>query len=528
VIDTTQLGQLNAQQLREAVLSMIGTMASQASEIERKGREIERKDREIAFKQAIIEKITHEMAVLKRLKFAAKSEAFNAEQKSLLEETIDADMEALQRELDVLDVPPKDEGEKQKPKRLPLPPNLPRREIHHEPHSTTCHCGCQLKRIGQDVAEKLDYQPGVFSVERHIRGKWVCDRCETLIQAPAPAHVIDKGLPTAGLLAQVLVAKYADHLPLHRQEAIFGRAGLALPRSTLAQWVGACGVQLQPLVLALRAELLRHDVLHADETPVAMLKPGAGKTHRAYLWSYCTTTYNPTRAVVFDFAESRGGHHCRAFLGLPGQDGWQGSLVCDDFSGYKAGFQMGVSEAGCLAHARRKFHELWANHQSTIGEQALKFFIQLYEVERQVHQLDAGERKRIRQERSRPVADALHLWLTQQRLKVPEGSATIKAIDYSLGRWQALTRYIDDGNLPVDNNWVENQIRPIAIGRSNWLFAGSLRAGQRAAAIMSLVHSARLNGHDPYAYLRDVLERLPTQPASKVDELLPHRWAPAT
>ena len=520
MIDATHLDQLNAQQLRQTVRSLIGTMASQASQIERK-------DREIAFKQAVIDKIPHEMAVLKRLKFAAKSEAFNAEQKSLLDETIDADMEALQRELDALQQPVKDEGDKQKPKRQALPEGLPRREIHHEPQSTTCKCGCQLKRIDQDVAEKLDYVPGVFTVEQHIRGKWVCTNCETLIQAPVPAHVIDKGIPTAGLLAQVLVAKYADHLPLYRQESIFARAGLALARSTLAQWVGQCGVQLQPLVDALRAELLKHSVLHADETPVAMLKPGNGKTHRAYLWSYCTTTYNETKAVVFDFADSRAGQHARDFLGLPGQDGWHGSLVCDDFSGYKACFEMGVTEAGCLAHARRKFHEVWANHQSTIGERALRFFIQLYDVEREVRELDVAHRKRVRQERSRPVADAMHLWLGEQRKKVPEGSATIKAIDYSLGRWQALTRYLGDGELPADNNWVENQIRPIAIGRNNWLFAGSLRAGKRAAAVMSLVHSARLNGHDPYAYLKDVLERLPTQPASRVDELLPHRWSPA-
>ncbi len=520
MIDATHLGQLNAQQLRETVLSLAGTMASQAAEIERK-------DREIAFRQALIDKLTHEMAVLKRLKFAAKSEAFSAEQKSLLEETIDTDLAALAAEIEQADPSPQDRGDKQQPKRQPLPESLPRREIHHEPQSTTCSCGCQLKRIGQDVAEKLDYQPGVFSVERHIRGKWVCANCETLVQAPVPAHVIDKGIPTAGLLAQVLVAKYVDHLPLYRQEAIFGRAGLAISRSSLAQWVGQCGVQLQPLVDALRCELLKHSVLHADETPVAMLKPGNGKTHRAYLWSYCTTTYNATRAVVFDFADSRGGQHARDFLGLPGEDGWHGKLVCDDFSGYKACFEMGVTEAGCLAHARRKFHELWVNHQSPIGERALKFFIQLYDIEREVHELDAAQRKRIRQDRSRPVADALHLWLAEQRKKVPEGSATAKAIDYSLGRWQALTRYIDDGDLPADNNWVENQIRPIALGRSNWLFAGSLRAGKRAAAVMSLVHSAKLNGHDPYAYLRDVLERLPTHPASRVEELLPHRWLPS-
>ena len=176
-------------------------------------------------------------------------------------------------------------------------------------------------------------------------------------------------------------------------------------------------------------------------------------------------------------------------------------------------------------HARRKFHELWANHGSPVGEQALKFFIQLYEIEREAKDLAADERKAIRQDKTQPIADALHQWLTQQRQKVPEGSATAKAVDYSLKRWKALVRFIDDGDLPIDNNWVENQIRPIALGRNNWLFAGSLRAGKRAAAVMSLVHSAQLNGHDPYAYLRDVLERLPAQPASRVAELLPHRWS---
>ncbi|MFY9510072.1 MAG: IS66 family transposase, partial [Rubrivivax sp.] len=306
---------------------------------------IERHEREAAFKQATIDKLTHEMAVLKRLKFAARSEAFNAEQKSLIEETIDADLAALAKEIEGLrsEATPED---KQSPRRQPLPANLPRREIHHEPEDTTCRCGCQLKRIGQDMAEKLDYTPGVFTVERHVRGKWVCTKCETLIQAPMAPHIIDKGIPTTGLLAQVLVAKFLDHLPLYRQEHIFERAGLAISRSTMAQWVGECGAQLQPLVDALSAELLRHRVLHADETPVAMLKPGHGKTHRAYLWSYCTTAYNPVKAVVFDFAESRAGQHARDFLGLPGEDGWQGTLVCDDFSGYKACFEMGVTEAG--------------------------------------------------------------------------------------------------------------------------------------------------------------------------------------
>jgi transposase len=213
--------------------------------------------------------------------------------------------------------------------------------------------------------------------------------------------------------------------------------------------------------------------------------------------------------VVFDFAEGRAGKHAAQFLGHPGKGGWRGMLVCDDYSGDKALFADGVTEAGCLAYARRKFHELWSNHKSAVGQQALELFGKLYDVEREVADMDAERRRSIRQEKAKPIGMALHEWLAVQRQKVPPGSATAKAIDYSLGRWQALTRYINDGSLPADNNWVGNQIRPIAVGRSNWLFAGSLRAGKRADAAMSLIHSARMNGHDPYGYLRDVLERLP-------------------
>jgi len=349
VIDLQTLDSLDTDQLRTAVRALA---------------------KEVHFKQATIDKLTHENAVLKRLKFAAQSEAYTGEQKSLLEETLDMDLAAVAAEIEALR-PITKPSEKKSPKRQTPPPHLPRREFRHEPESTTCGCGAPMKRIGEDVAEKLDYEPGVFTVERHVRGKWACACCEKIVQAPVAPHIIDKGLPTAGLLAQVLVAKYLDHLPLYRQEAIFERAGMAIARSTLAQWVGECGVQLQPLVDALAAQMLRHDVLHADETPVAMLKPGHGKTHRAYLWSYCTTKFNPLKAVVFDFAESRGG------------------------------------------------------------------------------QSDPQQRCEVRRRRSRPVADALHQWLVEHRRKVPEGSATARAIGYSLNRWAALTRYIDDGDLPI-------------------------------------------------------------------------------
>ncbi len=381
------------------------------------------------------------------------------------------------------------------------------------------------RRLRRSLRRRQNYSPAECRCQHpsHIRGKWVCRSCERLIQAPVPPHIIDKGIPTAGLLSQVLIAKYLDHAPLYRQESIFERAGLALPRSTLAQWVGACGVKLEPLIEAMKALLLTRTVLHADETPVPMLKPGLGRTHRAYLWSYSTSEYDEPQIVVYDFADSRGGVHAREFLGS-----WSGKLVCDDYSGYKALFERGVIEVGCMAHARRKLHDLYANHRSDIAEEGLRFFAALYEIEREARELklDAEGRRRLRQQRSKPIAEALRQWLVRQRGQVPDGSATAKAIAYSLGRWAALLRYLDDGDLPIDNNHIENRIRPVALGRSNWLFAGSLRAGQRAATIMSLIQSAKLNGHDPYRYLKDILERIPTQPASQLVELLPHRWQP--
>ena len=499
------LDQMTPEQLRALAAQLL-------SKVDTMGRE-SRRDK------TVIEQLSHEIAILKRHKFAKRSEQISPAQGSLLDDLLNTDLEAIEAELNALRPEPAATSSRQQPKRAPLPPQFPRTVIRHEPESTLCACGCQLERIGEDVSEKLDYTPGVFTVEQHVRGKWACRQCETLIQAPVPAQVIDKGIPTAGLLAHVMVAKFADHLPLYRQEKIFGRAGLIISRSTLAQWVGQTGVQLQPLVDALREAVLAQDVVHADETPVPMLAPGEKKTHRAYVWAYCTTPFSALKAVVYDFSLSRAGEHARNFLGT-----WNGKLVCDDFAGYKAGFEQGITEIGCMAHARRKFFDLHAANKSQLAEQALHSIGGLYEVERQAKDMSNEDRWRLRQKVAVPIAGKLHEWMLAQRERVPEGSATAKALDYSLKRWVALTRYLDDGAVPIDNNAVENQIRPWALGRSNWLFAGSLRSGKRAAAIMSLIQSARMNGHDPYAYLKDVLTRLPTQKASEVEQLLPHRW----
>jgi hypothetical protein len=276
-------------------------------------------------------------------------------------------------------------------------------------------------------------------------------------------------------------------------------------------------VALQPLADRL-AELLRErSVLHADETPVPQLDPGNGKTKKAYLWAYRSNDLeHGPQILVFDYQPGRHGVHARNFL-----EGWQGHLMVDDYAGYKALFTEGVTELGCLAHARRKFFDLYAANQSRVAAEALRRIGELYDVERQARRADAAGRLQLRQTEAKPKLASLQTWLMQTRITVADGGATAKAIDYSIKRWPALERYADSGVLPIDNNPVENSIRPIAIGKKNWLFAGSERAGKRAAAIQTLLGTAKLNGLDPHAWLKDTLEKLPAWPNSRIDELLP-------
>ena len=478
------------------------------------------------------QKYEHELALFKRHKFAQKNEHLTAKQIHLWDEAVEEDIAAVDLELERLNADKTDASAQKatvnKPKRRPLPDHLASIRIEHEPESTQCACGCTLRRIGEDISEKLNFRPAQFYKEQHVRGKWVCDQCDTLTQQAMPAYVIDKGIASPELLSHVLVSKYADHLPLYRQRQIFLRAGVDLSRSTLSDWIGRCGVELEPLAEALKQIILQQQVIHADETPVTIMQLGDDekKPKKGYVWAYATTQYNPIQAVIYDFQPSRSGQHAEDFL-----TGWQGHLVCDDYSGYKARFKTGqVIEVGCMAHARRKFHELHVTKKSFIAEQALQLIQQLYQIEAELRELpncSAEQRHQRRQQDSQPIMRQLYAWLEEHQDKVPKSSPAAKAINYSLKRWSALSRYLDDGNLPICNNWVENQMRPWALGRKNWLFAGSLRSGQRAANIMTLIQSAKLNGLVPYAYLSDVLKRLPTHKMKDIEALLPHNWKPA-
>jgi transposase len=525
--------ELKAQDLHGLSPSSLAEVAAQMLQhIGQQSKQIAERDRVIKFKDAKLERITFELARLKAWKFAAKTERMNAEQRQLFEETLAADEASLEAQLEALQAQagvPTDTvpvEARRRPKRQALPEHLVRVEHQHEPEDTTCpapDCGLPMVRVGEDVSERLDIVPAQFFVHRHIRGKWVCRCCQVLVQVPVEPQIIDSGMPAAGLVAHTLVSRFADHLPYYRQEQINARSGVHTPRSTLAAWSGRGGAALQPLFDAHKAFVLGAQVLHADETPVNMLDPGAGKTKKAYVWAYARSGFDAQAGVVYDFCVGRGAKYPMAFL-----QGWTGTLVRDEFKGYESVLKLeGRTAAGCLAHARRKFDELIKVNQSPVATQAVQRIAWLYRIEREARDLPEEQRLAMRQARSKPLWEELHVWLQLERTRVPEGSAIAGAIDYSLNAWVALTANLQNGNVQIDNNHIENQMRPWAMGRKAWLFAGSELAGQRAAIVMSLVQSAKLNGHDPWAYLKDVLTRLPTHMNSRIDELLPHRWQPS-
>ena len=532
-LKTEDLQRLSASELTSLAQQMLARIGEQDQHLDAQRKRIASQAQAIRWRDAKIESITFQLARLRAWKFGAKSEAMNAEQRSLFEETLAADQASLEWQLAELQsqgsaapgAAAAEQQQRRQPKREALPPHLPRVEQRIEPEDTRCPgegCGRPMQRIGEDVSERLDIIPAQFFVQRQIRGKWACRCCQLLVQAPAAAQVYDNALPTPGLQAHTVVARFADHLPYYRQEQINARAGVHTPRSTLAQWGGRTGAQLMPLYDAHKAFVLGCRVLHADETPVALLDPGRGKTRRAYMWVYARGAFNPEPGVIYDFKRGRGGQYPFDFL-----DQWSGTLTCDDYAGYDAALKVRDRiEAGCLAHARRKFDELLKANASPVAAQAIQRIAALYRVEADVRELDAAQRLQVRQRRSLPLWQALHLWLQRERARVPDGSTIAGAIDYSLRRWQPLGRFLHDGAVAIDNNHAENLMRPIALGRKNWLFVGSELAGERAAVIMSLLQSAKLHGHDPWAYLKDVLTRLPTQLNSRIEELLPHRWQP--
>ncbi len=414
-----------------------------------------------------------------------------------------------------------------KPARRPLPPHLPREDEVHEPSCTCPNCGGQMRKLGEDVTEVLEYVPASFKVIRHVRPKLSCRVCETIVQAPMPSLPIERGRPGPGLLAHVLVAKYADHLPLYRQSGIYAREGVDLERSTLADCVGRSAALLDPLVAALRKDILASDLLHGDDTPVPVLAPGRGSTKTGRLWAYVRDERphgGQRPAAVYFYSPDRKGEHPQTHL-----KSFKGVLHADGYAGFNAIFEKAnVIEAACWAHVRRKFFDVHAANGSPIAAEALDRIGAFYGIEANIRGKPPDERQRCREQQSLPLLAGLKAWLETALPKLSGKSDLAAAMRYALNRWDALTRYAHDGRIEIDNNAAERSIRGIALGRKNYLFAGSDKGGERAAAIYSLIETAKLNGLDPEAYLRDVLARIADHKINRIAELLPWNWSAAT
>jgi transposase len=417
--------------------------------------------------------------------------------------------------------------ERKKPARRPLPEHLPRERVV-EPAPSACSCcgGAALRKIGEDITETLEAIPRQWKVIQHVREKFSCRACEAISQPPAPSHPIARGRAGPHLLAQVLYGKYGLHLPLNRQSAAFSREGIELEVSTLSDWVGACAATLMPLVEAIRGHVFAGDRIHADDTPVPVL--AKGKTRTGRLWTYVRDDApfggpDPPAAVFFYSPDRSGVHpeqHLAGFVGLMQADAYAGFNRL-----YDASRRPGpIIEAACWAHARRKFFDLARLAKAPIAVEAVAKIDALFAIEREINGLALNQRQAVRNDRSRPLMVHLESWLRDQRTKLSPNSETTKAINYILNRWTALTRFLDDGRLCISNNAAERALRGIAVGRHNWTFAGSDEGGRRAAAIYTLVETAKLNNIDGQAWLADVLARLPDHPAKRIAELLPWNW----
>jgi transposase len=467
-----------------------------------------------------IERLVLLVAKLKQMLFGKKSE------KVLRQiDQLELQLEELQAANAIEEskaVPPAERPAPARPFRRPLPEHLPR-EVHtHMPGHDACpDCGGRLRELGEDVAEMLEYVRASFKVLRHVRPKLSCDACDRIVQAPAPSRPIDRGLAGPGLLAHVLVSKYADHCPLYRQSEIYAREGVDLDRSTLAGWVGATSELLTPLVAAVRNHVMAASKLHADDTPVPVLAPGNGRTKTGRLWTYVRDDRpsgdTTAPAVWFAYSPDRRGENPRQHLKL-----YQGALQADAYAGFQQLYESGtIVEVACWAHTRRKFHEIHIAHASPTTAEAIERIAALYAIEAEIRGSTPEIRKAIRQARAKPLLDSMKAWLEATLTKLSAKSDTAAAIRYALARWPALTRYVDDGHLEIDNNAAERALRVVALGRKNYLFAGSNAGGERAAAIYSLLGSAKLNGLDPELYLHHVLDRIADHPINRINELLP-------
>lgn len=487
------------------------------------------RDAIIERKEERIVRLEKLMTDFKRALFGSKSEKADPDQYQLALEDIETAIATVHAEDEAID-PPKAQPKTRSANRGDLPKHLPRVEELITPESTICDCGCELHVIGEDVSERLDIVPAQFRVIVTHRPKYACRSCECGIkQAPARPRLIDGGLPTEATVASVIVAKFADHLPLYRQAQIYARQGVDLDRSTLAAWVGKAAYELTPVYNALMADLKRSSKLFMDETTAPVLDPGKGKVKKGYFWALARDDRpwngDDPPGVAFTYAPGRSGKHAVDIL-----KDFNGTLQVDGYTGYNRVIdpkrQTNIRLAYCWAHARRKLFELTKNGAAPIAQEGLRQISALYRVETQIRSLSAPERLAVRQAKSAPMVADFKTWLEQARAQVSAKSPTGEALKYIAKYWDGLILFLSDGQIEMDNNTVERTIRPIAIGRKNSLFAGHEAGAQNWAVLASLMETCKLNGIEPHGYLTQTLTAIVNgHRQSQIRELLPWDYA---
>jgi transposase len=476
---------------------------------------------ELTTKQQLIDKLTHELALFRRYLYGRRSEQLDPAQLML---EFASWLTAMNAAPPASDAAPPAARPRAGHGRTPLPGFLPRRRVEHalpEAQCTCPECGARLVQIGEETSEQLDYQPASLFVTEHVRGKYACKTCEGHVVTTAmPAQPIDKGRPGPGLLAQVITAKYADHVPLNRQAEIFARHRVTLARQTLCDWVAEGAALLEPLYRDLLENVLASKVIHTDDTPVPVQDRDRRQTRDGRLWVYVGDASPPD--IVYDYTATRSRAGPLAVLGA-----FRGYLQADAYAGYDALYATGrVVEVGCWAHARRHFWDAKAADEAR-ALLALGFIQQLYRVEAEAKDLDAAARGALRQAQAGPVLERFKRWLDEQADGVLPRSPIGEAVHYARAQWPALTRYVEDGDLTIDNNASERALRRVCTGRKNWLFCGSDEGGTRTAILYSIVATCKAHAIDVWAYLKDVLERIPMHPDRRRAELLPRNWAGA-